>query len=99
MKKIFNFLKTLVYGLWPACMGGVIALDVIDCVRNIIDITTCKVSGWNVVLNFILIILECILAILLLYELGRISRNSNNWIAYNNHQQLDDAASDENIND
>lgn len=97
MKKILNILKTFVHGLGPACTGGLVAFDAIYCVNNIVEITTHAVSGWNVVLNFILAILEFVLMILLIYELGIMSQNSNNWIAYNKAQaaQTIDSSSEE----
>lgn len=81
MKKIINFLKTLVCGIMPAIAGGLIVLDVIYIINNIKLINTG--SGWSVVLYFVLAVIESILAVCLLYELGVIQMNSKQWVKYN----------------
>lgn len=80
MKKIIKFLKTLVYGIIPAIAGGLIALDIMYIINNIKSINTG--SGWTVVLSFVLALIETVLTIILLYELGTIQLNSNQWVAY-----------------
>ena len=77
MKKIVNFFKALLYGIMPAIAGGCIVLDVVYAARNIKMIGV--VSGWNVVLHFVLAVTEIFLAIALLYELGGHQINSRNW--------------------
>lgn len=84
MKKIFNFLKTLLYGILPAISGGSIALAIIYIINNIKSINTG--SGWSVVGYFTTAIIELILAVYLLYELGVIHLNSNKWIAHKKEQ-------------
>jgi hypothetical protein len=80
MKKIFNFLKTLLYSIWSAIAGGCIVLNVYYIIKNIQAINTG--SGWTVVLSFVLALMETIITVILLYELGTIQLNSNQWIAY-----------------
>ena len=80
MKKIINILKTFLYSIWPALAGGCIVWDVHYIIKNIQAISTG--SGWAVVLYFVLATIEAILAIVLLYELGTIQINSNQWVAY-----------------
>lgn len=80
MKKIFNFLKTLLYGILPAISGCSITLAIMYIINNIKSINTG--SGWSVVLSFVLALMETILAVYLLYELGVIQLNSKKWIAH-----------------
>jgi cytochrome b subunit of formate dehydrogenase len=80
MKKIFNFLKTLLCGLVPALAGGMIFIDIKYIIYNIHKIATG--SGWIVVYYFILTFVEFILAICLLYDIGIINRNSKDWIQH-----------------
>lgn len=87
MKKIFNFLKTLLYGILPAISGGLITLAIIYTINNIKSINTG--SGWSVVWCFTIAIIELILAICLLYELGVIHLNSNKWIAHKREETTD----------
>lgn len=77
MKKIINFFITLAYGIIPAIAGGAIALDVYWIVRHIQMITTG--SGWTVVYHFALGIIELLLAITLLYDLGSLNMFAVNW--------------------
>lgn len=100
MKQIINFLKTLVYGIIPAIAGGLIALDIMYISNNIKSINTG--SGWSVVLSFVLALMETILAVILLYELGTIQLNSNQWIAYKKEittQTIDSGTSDNKTSD
>lgn len=95
MKKIFNFLKTLLYGILPAISGGLITLAIIYTINNIKSINTG--SGWSVVLSFVLAFIEIILVLILLYELGTIQLNSNKWVAHKkelNTQTIDSSTSD-----
>ena len=80
MKKIFNFLKTLLYGILPAISGSLITLTIMYIINNIKLINTG--SGWSVVIYFTLAIIELILGVCLLYELGVVKLNSNKWIAH-----------------
>ena len=80
MKKIFNFLKTLLCGLLPAISGSLIELGIMYIINNIKSINTA--SGWYVVGYFTLAIIELILSVCLLYELGLIQLNSSKWIAH-----------------
>ena len=80
MKKIINVLKTFLYSIWSAIAGGCIVLNVYHIINNIQKINTG--SGWAVVLSFVLALVETILTIILLYELGTIQLNSNQWVVY-----------------
>jgi hypothetical protein len=80
MKKVFNFLKTLLNGSLPAIAGGLIAFDIIFIINNIQKIAAG--SGWPVVQYFVLALTEAFLLICMWYELGVISTNSKNWIKY-----------------
>ena len=77
MKKIFNFLKTLLYGIIPALAGGCIVLDVYYIIKNIQRITVG--SGWEVVLYFALGVTELFLAVTLLFELGSLNICAKKW--------------------
>lgn len=81
MKKIINFLKTLVCGIMPAIAGGLIVLNVHYIIKNIQAINTG--AGWSVVLSFLLATIESILTICLLYEFGVLQINSDQWVKYN----------------
>lgn len=96
MKRILNVLKTLLYGIMPAVSGGLILMDVLYVIKNIQLITT--TSGWNVVLYFILGSIEAILAVMLLYELGKLRYNAKKWTTYNETEATNniDGGSDEN---
>lgn len=95
MKKIINFLKTLLYGIIPAIAGGAIVMDVYYIIKNIKYITTG--SGWIVVSYFILGLVELFLAITLLHALGSINilakQNSGN-IQNNTAKSVDNTTSD-----
>lgn len=80
MKKIFNFFKTLVYGIIPAIAGAAMAMDIYFVIKNIHNISTG--SGWTVVCYFILGATELFLAIMLLYELGSLNMLAGNWKKY-----------------
>ena len=80
MKKIINFLKTLLYSIWPTVAGGCIIMNVYHLIKNIQAINTG--SGWAVVLSFVLAFMETVLTVMLLYELGTIQLNSNKWMAH-----------------
>lgn len=80
MKIIINFFKTLLYSIWPALAGGCIVSSMYYIIKNIQAINTG--SGWTVVLSFVLALIETVLTIILLYELGTIQLNSNQWVAY-----------------
>ena len=80
MKKIFNFLKILLCGILPAVFGSIITLDIMCIINNIKSINT--ESGWYVVGFFITVIIEVILAIYFLYQLGVMELNSNKWIMH-----------------
>lgn len=100
MKKIINFLKTLVYGILPAISGGLIVLNTIYIIHNIKSISTG--TGWSVVLFFILATIEIVLAVCLLYGLGITQVNANKWIAYKKEittQTIDSSASDNETSD
>ena len=80
MKKIFHFLKTLLFSLWAAIAGACIVWDTHYIIKNIRAIGTS--SGWSVVWSFVLAVIEIILMLFLLYELGTIQLNANKWIAH-----------------
>ena len=80
MKKIFNFLKALLYGMIPAIAGGAIVLDIYYVIQNIQRVTVG--SGWEVVLYFALGVTELFLAFTLLYELGHLSISAKKWHKY-----------------
>ena len=82
IKKIFNVIKIMCFGVIPAIMGGAIALDIVSCTTNIINITTNSVTGWGAIIAFILALMEIVLAFIFLYELGKIQINAYNWTAY-----------------
>lgn len=83
MKKIINFFKTLLYGIAPALAGGAIVLDIYYVIKNIQRISTG--SGWGVILYFAFGIVELILSIALLYELGSINMIATNWKKRSEH--------------
>lgn len=89
MKKVLNFLKTLLYGIMPAIAGGLITTTILLIVKNIRAINT--QSSWVAVLYFVIAAVEVLLAIDLLYNLGKFQINSNNWIAYQKHKESEDA--------
>lgn len=88
MKKILNFLKTLLYGIMPAIAGGLIILNVLCIVNNIRDINT--QSSWMAILSFVITVIEVLLAIDLLYNLGKLQINSNNWIVNQKYTKSED---------
>ena len=88
MKKVLNFLKTLLYGIMPAIAGGLITTTILLIVKNIRAINT--QSSWVAVLYFVIAAVEVFLAIDLLYNLGKLQINSNNWIAYQKHKESED---------
>ena len=95
MKKILNFLKTLLYGILPAISGGLIALDIMYIINNIKLINSG--SGWSAVWHFTMATIELILAACLLYELGVIQLNSKKWIAHKKEEtvnNIDSSSSD-----
>ena len=85
MKKILNFLKTLLFGIMPAIAGGLITANILCIVKNIHSINT--QSSWMAVLYFVIAAVEVLLAIDLLYNLGKLQINSNNWIAHTKHKE------------
>lgn len=94
MKKILNFLKTLLYGIMPAVAGGLIVLNVLCIVNNIRDINT--QSSWMAILSFVITVVEILLSIDLLYNLGKLQINSNNWIADQKHTESEDTDNKDN---
>lgn len=95
MKKIFNFLKTLLYGILPAISGGLITLDIMYIINNIKLINSG--SGWSAVWHFTMVTIVLILAACLLYELGVIQLNSKKWIAHKKEEtvnNIDSSSSD-----
>lgn len=80
MKKILHFLKTLLFSLWAAIAGGCIIWYIHLIIKNIRAISTS--SGWSVVWSFVIAVIEIILALFLLYDLGTIQLNSNKWVAH-----------------
>ena len=87
IKKIFNFLKTLVFGIIPAVIGAGLASSAALFIRNVKAINVG--SGWWVVLCFVLAMAEFTLCIMLLYELGKIQVNSKKWIAHKKTMDAD----------
>ena len=94
MKKILNFLKTLLYGIMPAIAGGLIILNVLCIVNNIRAINT--QSSWMAILSFVITVVEVFLAIDLLYNLGKLQINSNNWIAGQKYTESEDTDNKDN---
>ena len=88
MKKILNFLKILLFGIMPAIAGGLITANIICIVKNIRAINI--QSSWVAVLYFLIAAVEVFLAIDLLYNLGKLQINSNNWIAHTKHKESED---------
>lgn len=86
MKKIVNFLKTLLCGIPPAAFGSLITLDIMYIINNIKLIRTA--SGWYVVGYFITATIEVILAVCLLYQLGVVELNSNKWIMHKREEAV-----------
>jgi predicted PurR-regulated permease PerM len=80
MKKILNFFKTLLSGILPALLGGFVCLEVWYIYNNIVKIATG--NGWSVVLSFILAVIEFILVIVTLYEMGELAINAKRWKKY-----------------
>lgn len=80
MKRILNYLKALLFGIMPAVGGGLITMDIISIVKNIKIISTG--SGWTVVYCFVLALIELVLTIMLLHELGALQLDANKWKAY-----------------
>ena len=89
--KIFNFLKTLLLGVIPAIAGGMITLDVLYIINHIRHIGAG--SGWNAVFHFSLALIEFILAVILLYDLGGLQDKANKWIQYKKTQTADNTDS------
>ena len=85
MKKILNFFKTLLFGIMPAIAGGLITANIFCIIKNIRAINI--ESSWVAVLYFVIAVTEVLLAIDLLYSLGKLQINSNNWIAYMKHKE------------
>ena len=96
MKKIFNFLKTLIRGILPAISGAAVIAGIYYVIRNIQTITTG--SGWSVVLSFVLAVVETILCVALLYELGTMNINAKQWNSHKCKEAADtiDGSSDDN---
>lgn len=80
MKKILNFFKTLLSGVLPALLGSFVCLEVWYIYNNIVKITTG--NGWSVVLYFIFAVIEFILVIIALYEMGELVINAKRWKKY-----------------
>lgn len=99
MKKIFNFLKTLLCGILPAIFGSLITFDIMYIINNIESISTG--SGWSVVWCFTIAIIELILVVCLLYELGITQINSAKWIAHKREEatNIDSSSEDREICD
>lgn len=89
MKNIFKIIKTLIRGVMPAISGGLIVLDIMYFVKNIQNITAG--SGWNAILYFMVALAELFLALALLYELGELQANSNNWTRYIKNREIEAA--------
>lgn len=87
MKKFFNIVKHLVLGLWPAIGGGLVAFDLYCAFKNIVPIS--NTTGWLVVMHFLLALAEIVLAIMLLYTLGRNQADANSWSKYKKAQAAD----------
>ena len=79
----------------PALDGVCIALGAWYMYHNIIDIT--NGTGWPVILNFILAVIEFILIVILLYELGVIASSAKSWIKYlkNKQEEITDTIDDD----
>ena len=95
MKKIFNFLKILLYGILPAIFGSLITFDIMYIINNIKSIYTA--SGWYVVGHFVTATIEVILVICFLYQLGVMELNSNKWIMHKREEaanNIDSSLSD-----
>ena len=90
MKKIFHFLKTLLFSLWAAIAGACVVWNTYHIIKNICAIGTS--SGWSVVWSFVLAVIEIVLVFFLLYELGTIQLNSNKWVAHK--KELDTQTTD-----
>lgn len=80
MKKIFNLLKTFLSGILPTIAGGLAIIDITYAIRNIQKVTAG--SGWYVVYFFLLAVIELILGIILIYDLGEIQLNAKRWKKY-----------------
>jgi hypothetical protein len=93
MKKIFSnilqFFKALAYGLYPSILGFLVTAETYHAVLNIIKVTSS--SGWSVVGHFVLALIEIVIVIFLLWDLGLTHICANNWIAYQKHKQSEDA--------
>ena len=100
MKKIFHFLKTLLFSLWAAIAGACVVWGTHYIIKNIRAIST--LSGWSVVWSFMLAVIEIVLVLFLLYELGTIQLNSNKWIAHKKEQDaqtIDSSSEDSETSD
>lgn len=80
MKRFFNIIKTLIFGIFPTIAGGAIVVDIIYIVKNIQKIT--ETSGWPVVYYFLVATAELIIVVMLWYELGIMASNSKQWIKH-----------------
>ena len=80
MKKILNFFKTFLSGVLPTFLGGSVCLAVWYIYNNIVKIATG--NGWSVVLSFVLAVIEFILVIMMLYEMGELTINAKRWKKY-----------------
>jgi hypothetical protein len=68
MKHVWNFIKTLLIGLYWSIPGALCWQTAWFVKRNINIISSG--SGWNVVLAFVFCVVEIILSLCLLYTLG-----------------------------
>jgi hypothetical protein len=77
MKKILNFLKALLFGIYPTICGVFIGCSTYYVIKHLRLITTG--SGWSVVWHFLIAIIEAFCVIFWWYELGTMCLNARKW--------------------
>lgn len=81
MKKLWNLFKTFMNGWLPALSGAMVMMDLWYAYCNIKHIPTA--TGWSAASYSILALAEIVIAVILIYELGIMHTNTNNWNEYN----------------
>jgi hypothetical protein len=72
-------------GWLPTLSGAMVMVDLHYAYRNIMAISTS--TGWSAASHSIFALMEIIIAVILIYELGIIYTHANNWNKYNQLQK------------
>lgn len=87
MKTVLNFFKHLLHGIFPTVGGGLVTMAIYNIFKNFKLIATG--SGWSSIGAFCFAIIEIILALILIYELGEDQIHAKKWRQYKRSQTAD----------